>query len=144
MPLESSGKESKVELDAARQFIREHHHAILAAYRRAGPVQMSPVVVGIDEAGRAVVSTREPLYKVRHLRKDPRVSLCVFENSFFGKWIQIDGTAAILSLPDAMEPLVDLYRSVAGEHSDWDDYRRAMIAEERVLIRITIEKAGPG
>ena len=133
-----------MDLDKARQFIREHHHAILAAYRATGPVQMSPVVVGIDTAGRAVVSTCESLYKVRHLRKDPRVSLCVFTDAFFGKWIQVDGTAVILSLPEAMEPLVDLYRSVAGEHPDWDDYRRAMVSEQRVLVQITIERAGPG
>ena len=133
-----------MELDAAGQFIREHHHAILTAYRGAGPVQMSPVVVGVDQAGRAVVSTREPLYKVRHLRKDPRVSLCVFTDAFFGKWIQIDGSAAILSLPDAMEPLVEYYRTVVGEHPDWHDYRRAMVAEQRVLLQITIERAGPG
>jgi PPOX class probable F420-dependent enzyme len=133
-----------MDLDAARQFIREHHHAVLAAYRAAGPVQMSPVVVGIDEAGRAVISTREPLYKVRHIRKNPRVSLCVFTDAFFGTWIQVDGTAAILPLPDAMEPLVDLYRSVAGEHPNWDEYRRAMVSEQRVLIQITMERAGPG
>jgi PPOX class probable F420-dependent enzyme len=133
-----------VDLDAARQFIREHHHAILTTYRKSGPVQMSPVVVGIDGTGRAVVSTRESLYKVRHLRKDPRASLCVFTDPFFGQWIQIDGTAAILSLPEALEPLVEYYRTVVGEHPDWDDYRRAMISEQRVLIQIMIERAGPG
>ncbi len=73
-----------------------------------------------------------------------RVSLCVFTDAFFGKWIQVDGAAAILSLPDAMEPLVSLYRSVAGEHPDWDEYRRAMVTEQRVVIQITIERAGPG
>ncbi len=133
-----------MELDAARQFIRQHHRAILTTYRSAGPVQMSPVVVGIDDAGRAIVSTREPLFKVAHIRRNPRVSLCVFTDAFFGQWIQVDGTAAILSLPDALEPLVDYYRKVHGEHPDWDEYRRAMVTEQRVLLQITIEHAGPG
>ena len=133
-----------MELDAARQFIREHHRAILATYRSAGPVQMSPVVVGIDHEGRAIVSTRETLFKVAHIRRNPRVSLCVFTDAFFGQWIQVDGTAGILSLPDALEPLVDYYRSVIGEHPDWDEYRRAMVTEQRVLLQITIEHAGPG
>jgi PPOX class probable F420-dependent enzyme len=105
---------------------------------------MSPVVVGIDDAGRAIVSTREMLFKVAHIRRDPRVSLCVFTDAFFGQWIQVDGTAAILSLPDALEPLVDYYRTVIGKHPDWDEYRRAMVAEQRVLLQITIEHAGPG
>ena len=133
-----------MEHDSASQFIRQHHHAILATYRIAGPVQMSPVVVGIDDEGRAIVSTREPLFKVKHIRRDPRVSLCVFTDAFFGRWIQVDGTAGILSLPDALEPLVDYYRKVNGEHTDWDDYRRAMVIEQRVLLQITIEHAGPG
>jgi PPOX class probable F420-dependent enzyme len=77
------------------------------------------------------------------MRRDPRVSLCVFADEFFGDWIQIDGSAEIISLPDALEPLVAYYRTVIGEHPDWDDYREAMVREQRVLARITIERAGP-
>jgi PPOX class probable F420-dependent enzyme len=101
------------------------------------------VSVGVDATGRAIVSTRETAYKTRNLRRDPRASLCVFDDGFFGPWVQIDGTADIVSLPDAMEPLVDYYRRVAGEHPHWDDYRRAMERERRVLLRITMERAGP-
>ena len=80
---------------------------------------------------------------VRNLRRDPRAALCVFVEAFRGPWVQIEGTAEIVTLPEAMEPLVDYYRRLAGEHPDWDDYRRAMTADRRALIRITIERAGP-
>ena len=132
-----------MELDAARQFMRQHHRAILTTYRGAGPVRMSPVVAGVDHVGRAIVSTRETLYKVKHLRRDPRISLCVFTDAFFGQWIQVDGTAAILSLPDALEPLVDYYRAISGEHDDWDEYRAAMTKQRKCLLRLTIERWGP-
>jgi PPOX class probable F420-dependent enzyme len=89
------------------------------------------------------MSTRETAYKTRNMRRDPRVSLCIFVDKFFGDWIQIDGAAEIISLPDALEPLVAYYRTIVGEHPDWEDYRAAMVREQRVLVRITIERAGP-
>lgn len=104
---------------------------------------MSLVMVGLDQQARVIVSSRETAYKVKAVRRDPRVSLCVFGEDFFGGWIQVDGTADILSLPEAMEPLVDYYRTTAGEHPDWDEYRRAMRDQRRLLIRITLERAGP-
>ncbi len=104
---------------------------------------MSPVVCGVDAAGRLVVSTRETALKVKNLRKDPRVSMCVLNDGFFGDWIQVDGTAEVVSLPDAMELLVDYYRSLAGEHPDWDEYRASMERDRRVLVRVELERAGP-
>jgi PPOX class probable F420-dependent enzyme len=104
---------------------------------------MSPIACGVDADGNVVVSTRETALKTRNLRRDPRVSLCVFTDTFFGEWVQVDGTATVVSLPDAMEPLVDYYRSVAGEHPDWDDYRSAMERERRVIVKIALERAGP-
>lgn len=127
----------------AQQFLSTHRRAILATWRRDGRPQLSPVSVGVDAAGRAIVSSRETAYKTRNLRRDPRASLCVFDDAFFGPWVQIDGTAEVISLPDAMELLVDYYRRVAGEHPDWADYRRAMERERRVLLRISIDSAGP-
>lgn len=127
----------------AQQFLATHRRAILATRRRDGRPQLSPVSVGVDAAGCAIISSRETAYKTRNLRRDPRASLCVFDDNFFGPWIQIDGTAEVLSLPDAMEPLVDYYRRVAGEHPDWADYRRAMERERRVLLRISIDSVGP-
>ena len=127
----------------AQQFLRENRNAVLATWRRDGRLQMSPVTVGLDAAGRAILSSRETAYKVRNLRRDPRAALCVFRQAFAGSWVQIEGTAEIVTLPEAMAPLVDYYRSLAGEHPDWDDYRRAMTADRRALVRIAIERAGP-
>jgi PPOX class probable F420-dependent enzyme len=104
---------------------------------------MSPVTVGLDAAGRAIISSTETTYKVRNLHRDPRATLCIFTEAFLGPWVQIEGTAEILTGPAAVEPLVDYYRRLAGEHPDWDDYRRVMLTEHRALIRITIERAGP-
>jgi PPOX class probable F420-dependent enzyme len=131
-----------MDLDEARAFLREHHRGILATARTDGRPQMSPISVGVDGEGRAVISTREDAYKVRNVRRDPAVSVCVTSDDFW-KWIQIDGTATVVTLPEAMEPLVEYYRAVAGEHPDWDDYRRAMEEQRRVILRIDIERAGP-
>jgi len=133
-----------MDLATAQQFLTTHHRAVLATRRRDGRLQLSPVSVSIDDAGRAIVSSRHTAYKTRNLRRDPRASLCVFVDGFFGPWVQVDGTAEVVALPDAMELLVDYYRRIAGEHPDWDDYRRAMERERRVLLRISIDSAGPG
>ena len=132
-----------MDIAVAQQFLRENDNAVLATWRRDGRLQMSPVPVGVDGAGRAIISSRETAYKVRNLRRDPRATLCVFVEAFTGPWVQIEGTAEVVTLPEAMEPLIDYYRRLAGEHPDWDDYRRAMTADPRALIRITIERAGP-
>ena len=132
-----------MDITVAQQFLREHENAVLATWRRDGRLQMSPVTVGLDTAGRAIISSRETAYKVRNLRRDPRAALCVFVEAFHGPWVQIEGTAEVVTLPEAMEPLFDSYRRLAGEHPDWDDYRRAMAADRHALIRVTIERAGP-
>jgi PPOX class probable F420-dependent enzyme len=132
-----------MQLDDARAFLREHHRSVLATRRGGGGPQLSPVVHGVDDDGRVLISSREPTYKVRNLRRDARASLCAVPDTFFGHWIQIDGSAEIISLPEAMDLLIFIYRQVGGEHPDWDDYRSAMERERRVVIRITMERAGP-
>jgi PPOX class probable F420-dependent enzyme len=132
-----------MDLDEARQFLRVNHHAVLATNRSDGRPQLSPVAVTVDRDGRAVVSTRETALKTSNVARDPHVSLCGFTDDFYGRWVQIDGVADVQVLPEAMEPLVDYYRSVSGEHPDWDDYRTAMQRDRRVLLRITITRAGP-
>jgi PPOX class probable F420-dependent enzyme len=124
-------------------FIGEHHHAVLATYRRDGQVQLSPVAATVDADGRVVVSTRETAMKTLNLRRDPRASLCVISDAFFGEWHAVEGTVEIVSLPEAMEPLIDYYRRTAGEHPDWDDYRAAMERDRRVLVRLTVQRSGP-
>jgi PPOX class probable F420-dependent enzyme len=132
-----------VDLELAREFLRTHHRAVLATARSDGRPQLSPVTAAVDGDGRAIISSREPAIKVRNLRRNPQASLCVFTDRFFGEWVQVDGTADIVSLPDAMELLVDYYRRTAGEHPDWADYRAAMERDRRVVIRLTITRAGP-
>jgi PPOX class probable F420-dependent enzyme len=132
-----------LDLDEARGFLRENHHGVLATRRGDGGPQLSPVLVGVDGAGRATVSTRETAMKTHNVRRDPHVWLCVFNDGFYGSWIQVEGTATVVSLPEAMEPLVDYYRRISGEHPDWDDYRRAMERQRRVLLRVDLTRAGP-
>jgi PPOX class probable F420-dependent enzyme len=132
-----------MDLDRALDFVREHHHAVMLTRRRDGSPQMSPIACNVDADGRIVVSTRETAMKTSHLRRDPNVVLCVLSDGFFGDWIQIEGRAEVVSLPDAMEGLVDYYRTTSGEHPDWDDYRAAMVRDQRVIVRITPERAGP-
>jgi PPOX class probable F420-dependent enzyme len=132
-----------VDLDQARGFLRDHHHAVLVTSRRDGTPQASPVLVVLDGEGRATVSTRETAMKTHNVRRNPRVWLCVLPDGFYGDWVQLEGTASVLSLPEAMEPLVDYYRRISGEHPDWDDYRRAMERDRRVLLRIDLTRAGP-
>jgi PPOX class probable F420-dependent enzyme len=132
-----------MDLDEARRFLASNHRAVLATGRRDGSPQLSPVLVGLDREGRATVSTRETAMKTLNARRDPHVWLCVLNDRFYGNWIQLAGTAEVLSLPEAMEPLVDYYRGISGEHPDWDDYRRAMVRDRRVLLRIELTAAGP-
>jgi PPOX class probable F420-dependent enzyme len=132
-----------MDLDEARDFIREHHRAVLATRRPGGGVQQSPVLVNVDGEGRAIISTRETAYKTKNLRRDPWAQVCVFTDRFFGKWLYAGGTAEVLSLPEAMDPLIDYYKRFPDENPDWDDYRERMRREKRVLVRITLERAGP-
>ncbi|MFI5914660.1 PPOX class F420-dependent oxidoreductase [Dactylosporangium sp. NPDC051541] len=133
-----------MDLDEARAVLTDQHQAVLATRRKDGGVQMSPVTVAVDAEGRVVISSRVPAYKVRNLRRDPRAAVCVLPDGFYGRWIQVEGEADIVLPPDSVEGLVDYYRrATGGEHPDWDDYRAAMIRDQRVLIRVTLHRAGP-
>lgn len=132
-----------MDLDEARDFVRDNHRAVLATRRSDGGIQQSPVLAAVDAQGWLVVSSREGAYKTRNLQRDPWAQLCVFTDKFFGRWVYVEGDADVLSLPDAMEPLVDYYRSVAGEHPDWEEYRETMERERRVLLRLEPGDAGP-
>jgi PPOX class probable F420-dependent enzyme len=132
-----------MDLNEARAVIAEQHRAVLATMRRDGAPQMSPVGATVDGQGRVVVSSRQTAFKVRNLRRDPRVWLCVLSDDFYGRWIQVGGSARIVELPEAMDALVDYYRRMSGEHPDWDDYRAAMQRERRVLLQIELTAAGP-
>ena len=124
----------------ARDFLREHHNAVMSTFRADGRPQLSPVGAGVDGEGRVIVSTPETTAKARNLRRDPRVAVVVLSEGFYGTWVQVEGSAEIVERPEAVELLVDYYRRLAGEHPDWDDYRRAMNEERRVLVRFDIER----
>jgi PPOX class probable F420-dependent enzyme len=132
-----------VDLENAREFMRQNRRAIMATRRRDGTAQMSPVIVNVDGEGRVIVSSRETAIKVKNLRHDPFAQLCVFADQWPGPWISADGEAEIVSLPEAMEPLIDYYKRFPGENPDWDDYRERMRRQKRVLIRIELQRAGP-
>lgn len=130
--------------DEAVAIIRTQHRAVMATTRSDGGVQLSPVGVGVDDDGTLVVSTRETAMKARNLERRPYAAVCVFPDTFYGgRWVQVEGPVTLEHLPEAMEALVRYYRSVAGEHPDWDDYRRAMVEEQRLVVRIRPERAGP-
>jgi len=133
-----------VNIDHAKEFLRKHHWGILATRRKNGNLQMSPVTVGLDAAGRAIVSSRETAYKVNNLRRDPRAALCAVTSSFHGGgWVQINGSAEIISMPDALDGLVYLQRQAYGEHKSWPEFHERMAREKRVIIRIEIDAVGP-
>jgi PPOX class probable F420-dependent enzyme len=133
----------KIDVSTALTFLRENHRAVLATTRADGHPQLSPIVANVNADGLIAISSRETAVKVKNLRRDPYASLCVISEGFYGEWMQIEGTASILSLPDAMEPLVEYYRTLSGEHPDWDDYRAAMKRDQRVMILVRAERAGP-
>jgi PPOX class probable F420-dependent enzyme len=132
-----------MQLDRAREFMRVNHRAVLSTFRSDGLPQLSPVTVGVGDDGRVLISTRETAMKTKNLARDPRASLCVMNDGFFGDWVQAEGKAEIVHLPEAMDMLVDYYRRVSGEHPDWDDYRQAMVRDQRVIVAISLTRAGP-
>ena len=132
-----------MDITTALSFAASNHRAVMATARSDGRPQLSPVTVGVDDDGHIVVSTRETAAKVKNLERDPFVSLCILNDGFFGEWVQVEGRAEIVRLPEAMDLLVDYYRRISGEHPDWDDYRAAMVRDRRVVVRVTPERAGP-
>jgi PPOX class probable F420-dependent enzyme len=133
-----------IEIDKAKEFLTKHHWGILATRRKNGNLQMSPVTVGLDDQGRAIISSRETAYKVNNLRRDPRAALCAITSSFHGEgWVQINGKAEVISLPQALDTLDYLQRQAYGEHKNWPEFHERMARERRVIIRINIENVGP-
>ena len=125
------------------EFMRARHHAILMTTRADGSPQLSPVTSGVDSEGRIVIATYPQRAKAVNIRRDSQVSVCLLSDDFGGPWVQIRGSAEVVDLPDALEPLVEYFRSISGEHPDWDEYREAMRKQGKCLIRITIEHWGP-
>ena len=132
----------RVDRATVLEFLRSRHHALLVTRRGSGDPQVSPVTCGVSD-DRIVISTYPGRAKTVNARRDPRVSLCVLSEDWDGPWVQVDGTAEVLDMPAALDGLVDYYRSISGEHPDWDDYRAAMARQGKSLIRVTVERWGP-
>lgn len=124
-------------------FVRPRHQGILATIRSDGHPQLSPVTFGVDGAGRVVVSSYPERAKARNVRRRPWASVCVLSDDFGGDWVQAEGPAEVVDLPEALDGLVEYFRVISGEHPDWDEYRQAMIRQGKVLIRVAIERWGP-
>ncbi len=139
----SIAKNTRVDRAALTEFLRPRHKVVLMTTRADGRPQSSPVSCGVDSSGRLVISTYPERAKVANIRRNPQVSACVLSDDWNGPWVQLDGTAEVLDLPEALDPLVDYYRSIAGEHPDWDEYREAMVRQGKSLIRVTVERWGP-
>jgi PPOX class probable F420-dependent enzyme len=124
-------------------FVRPRHHFVLMTYRRDGTVQSSPVTGGVDPEGRLVVSSYPDRAKTANIRRSGRAGVLVLSDDFDGAWLQVDGEAEVLDMPDALDGLVDYFRSISGEHPDWDDYRLAMRRQDKVLLRVAPTRWGP-
>jgi PPOX class probable F420-dependent enzyme len=127
------------------EFARSRHRVSLVTTRRDGRPQISPVTAGVDEEGRVVISTYPDRVKAVNLRRNPAASVLVHSDEWDGPYVQLDGTAEVLDMPSAAaeDALVEYFRCIAGEHSDWDEYREAMRRQGKSLIRITIDSWGP-
>jgi PPOX class probable F420-dependent enzyme len=133
-----------VEIADALGYVRDHHRAVLATTSPSGRIQLTPVAVAVDASGTVLLSTRETAVKTANLRRSGRASLLVMNEAFFGEYVQLEGQATVVSLPDAIDGLIEYYRLASGrEHPDWAEYTTAMVAERRVLVRIAVDYAGP-
>ncbi|MGW6138919.1 PPOX class F420-dependent oxidoreductase [Streptomyces sp. NPDC055144] len=134
---------TRVSLDELLDFVRPRHRALLLTARADGTPQASPLTCGVDDSGRIVVSTYPERAKTRNAKRNPRVSVVVLSDDWNGPWVQIDGTAEVIDSPESVEPLVEYFRNISGEHPDWDEYRAAMLKQGKSIIRITPERWGP-
>jgi PPOX class probable F420-dependent enzyme len=132
-----------MDIDLALEHFRQNHRSVLATRRRDGRPQLSPVVHAVEDDGRILISTRSGAIKARNIERDPRVSICALSDAFFGKWAQIDGTATIVTLPEAMPLLRFYYSQISGEHPDWGEYERDMVSQKRVVLAVRPKSAGP-
>ena len=134
---------TRVDLEGLLDFVRPRHHMILVTSRTDGRPPTPPVTGGVDDSGRIVISTYRDRAKTTNARKRPQVSVLVLSDDFGDAWVQVDGECEVLDAPDSVEPLVEYFRNISGEHPDWDEYRQAMLDQGKCLLRITPERWGP-
>jgi len=134
---------TEVELEQLLEFVRPRHQMVLITTRKDGEPQSSPVTGGVDDAGRIVISTYPERAKAANARRTGKVSVLVLSDSFNDAWVQVEGSCEVIDMPESVEPLVDYFRSISGEHPDWDEYRQAMRDQGKSLIRVTPERWSP-
>jgi PPOX class probable F420-dependent enzyme len=139
----SIATDTEVDRATLEEFLRPRHHAILGTVRSDGDIQMSPVTMGLGQDGSVLISSYPERAKVRNLRSRPQASVCVLSDSFGDAWVQLTGGATVFDLPDALDGLVEYFRSISGEHPDWDEYRQAMVTQGKVLLKIEVQRWGP-
>jgi PPOX class probable F420-dependent enzyme len=139
----TAARNQTVGRDELIEFIRPRHQGILVTTRRDGRPQLSPVTMGVDAAGAIVVSSYPERAKAQNAARNEQASMCVLSDDFGGEWVQVDGRIEVVRPPDAAAALVDYYRSISGEHPDWDEYRQAMARQGKVLLRLPIDRWGP-
>ena len=139
----TAARDVTVDRNQLLEFIRPRHNGILVTIRQDGRPQLSPVTMGVDAEGRIVVSTYPERAKARNAARREQASMCVLSDDFGGEWVQVDGRIELIAQPAAVEGLVEYYRSISGEHPDWDEYRQAMVSQGKVLLRLAIERWGP-
>ena len=132
-----------VDLSELLDFVRPRHRMILTTFRADGSLQSSPVTGGVDDQGRLVIASYPQRAKSANIRRTPKASVMVLSDEFNGAYVQVDGDAEVIDVPEAVEGLVDYYRAIAGEHPDWDEYRSAMRSQRKCLIRVTPRRWGP-
>ncbi|MGC0366134.1 PPOX class probable F420-dependent enzyme [Rhodococcus sp. 27YEA15] len=133
----------RVSREALLEFVSPRHRGTLVTVKKSGGLQISPVTCGVDDEGRIVISTYPDRAKAVNIRRNSAVSLCIHSDEWDGPYVQVDGTAEVIDLPESVEPLVDYYRSIAGDHPDWDEYRAAMRKQGKSLLRVTVDSWGP-
>jgi len=133
----------RVSREELLEFVRPRHHAVLMTTRGSGGPQLSPVTCGVDDAGRIVISTYPERAKTANARRTPEVSVLVLSDDFGGAWVQVDGDCEVIDPPESVEPLVEYFRCISGEHPDWDEYRQAMLDQGKSLMRITPTRWSP-
>ena len=132
-----------VDLAALLDFVRPRHRMVLTTFRADGSLQSSPVTGGVDDQGRLVIASYPQRAKSANIRRTPTASVVVLSDEFNGAYVQVDGDAEVIDVPEAVDGLVDYYRAIAGEHPDWDEYRSAMLSQRKCLIRVTPRRWGP-
>ena len=133
-----------MEISDAQTFLRDNHHGVLVARKKDGSLQMTLVSPVIDSDGKVIITARDSTYKIKNIKRDPRISLLVYGDKFNGSnYIQIDRKAEVIDHPRAMDIVLDWHRQIRGMPDNWDDIRKKTLSERRIVIRVTIEKVGP-